>query len=81
VTSATADEAYTYDVDATDADDDWIDYYLDSAPAGMFINQSTGQISWVPDSGQVGDHDVTVRAQDWRGASDTQTFTITVAAA
>jgi hypothetical protein len=82
VTSATVGVLYSYDVDATDPDlGDSLTYSLTTAPAGMTINSGTGQISWTPASGQEGGNEVVVEVQDIAGASDSQTYTITVQAA
>lgn len=76
VTSATKNQAYTYDVNATDSDGDTLIYSLTTTPSGMSINSSTGLITWTPTA--TGDYYVTVRVSD--GALfDTQSFTITVA--
>ncbi len=78
VTSATEDELYAYDVDATDPDaGDTLTYSLDVSPAGMSINPTSGLIQWTPTSGQVNAHNVTVRVTDGT-ANDTQVFTVTV---
>jgi len=80
VTSATKDEPYSYDVNATDPDDgDTLTYSLTTKPTGMAINSSTGVITWTPTS--TGDYNVIVKVAD-NGSpvlSDTQSFTITVA--
>ncbi|MFQ6040588.1 MAG: putative Ig domain-containing protein [Candidatus Poribacteria bacterium] len=80
VTTATEDSLYTYDVDATDPDDDDVlTYYLAISPAGMTIDSVTGLINWTPTNEQVGDNDVVVEVSDICGAKDAQAFTITVA--
>ena len=80
VTAATQNLAYSYDVEATDADTgDTLTFSLDTAPAGMTIDATTGVIQWIPTV--AGSHAVTVKVEDDEEASDTQTFTITVATA
>ncbi len=74
VTTAALDQAYTYDVDAT-AFPGPINYSLVSAPAGMTINSSTGQINWTPTA--AGAYNVAVAASN-SGGSDTQTFQILI---
>ena len=82
VTTATEDALYTYDVDATDPDvGDVLTYSLITSPAGMTIDSGTGLIQWTPTNEQVGDNDVTVQVEDVAGATDTQSFTVTVDAA
>lgn len=76
VTSATKNQAYTYDVNATDSDGDTLVYSLTTTPSGMSINSSTGLITWTPTA--AGNYNVTVEVSD--GALfDTQSYTITVA--
>ena len=77
VTTATEDQVYSYDVDATDPDvGDEITFSLDESPTGMTIDAATGLIQWTPDNSQAGDQDVTVRVEDAAGLYDTQSFTI-----
>lgn len=76
VTSATKNQAYTYDVNATDSDGDTLVYSLTTTLSGMSINSSTGLITWTPTA--AGAYNVTVMVSD--GALfDTQSYTITVA--
>jgi len=78
VTEATAGTLYTYDVEATDEDDDTLTYALTENPSGMTINNGTGLIEWTPTQDQVGTHAVTVEVDDEKGGTDSQSFTITV---
>jgi len=73
VTSATKDEPYSYNVDATDADT--LTYSLTTKPGGMTINSTTGLISWTPTS--TGDYNVIVKVSDGEFIA-TQSFTVTV---
>ena len=79
-TAAEEGRPYTYDVEATDPDGDLLQYSLTSGPTGMSVNANIGLIEWTPTSAQLGNNPVTVRVQDPFGVSDTQEFTITVAA-
>jgi RHS repeat-associated protein len=72
--------AYRYDVHAIDPDHDAIAYSLTSAPPGMVIDATTGLITWFPPA-VAGSYPVTVRADDGRGAFDTQSFNVVVAQA
>ena len=82
VTTATAGQAYSYDVDATDPDlGDTQTYSLDVSPAGMTIDAATGVIDWTPTMAQLGDNAVTVTVTDFNSLTDTQTYTVTVDAA
>lgn len=73
-------QLYTYPVVAEDSDPgDVLTYALTLAPDGMTIDTATGAIAWTPTVAQVGAHEVTVVVTDRAGASDTQTWTVTVA--
>ncbi|MCP4267689.1 MAG: hypothetical protein GY777_19340 [Candidatus Brocadiaceae bacterium] len=76
VGDASLDRFYTYDVDAVGNPAPTL--LLTQAPIGMDIDSETGLISWQPVEGQVGLHDITVRASNRVGDAD-QTFTILVA--
>ena len=78
VTTAAVGAAYSYDVNATDANGDTLTYSLTQAPTGMTINTATGLIAWTPTSAQTGSQAVTVRVSDPGGLFVTQAFTITV---
>ncbi len=79
VTSATTGLPYSYDVNATDANNgDTLTYGLAVSPAGMTINAATGLIAWTPSSAQLGPNNVSVRVTDTGGLFASQTFTITV---
>ena len=78
--AAQEDALYGYAVQATDPDGDAITFSLTTAPAGMAIDPATGAITWTPVKKDVGDHPVTVSARDEFGASDSQSFTVSVAA-
>jgi hypothetical protein len=78
ITSAVANQTYTYKVDANDPDvGDALTYTLSTKPAGMTINPTTGLISWTPISGQIGNNDVIVEVSAG-DKYDTQNFTIVV---
>ena len=77
ITVATVDELYTYDVDATDPDDDTLTYTLTTSPTGMTINSTTGVINWTPTSAQIGDNNVTAKVSDG-SLNGTQSFVIVV---
>ena len=52
---------------------------LEDVPNGMGVDPATGQIQWIPTASQVGDNQVTLRAEDLGGLFQLQTFTIVVA--
>ena len=79
--SATEDQAYSFTVEATDADlvyGDHLIYSLSVYPEGMTINSTTGIISWLPDNEDVGDTTITVLISDDSSATDTQSYTLTI---
>ena len=75
VTTAKEGAVYTYDVEATDPNEDTLTYSLTVSPTGMTINSTTGVITWTPAA--AGSFDVTVEVSDG-SKSETQSFTITV---
>lgn len=82
VLSATANEAYSYDVAVQFPGRDVCrTYSLTTQPAGMTIDPGTGLIEWTPGDGQTGNNDVVVRVDDDLGGFATQPFTISVAPA
>lgn len=82
LTAATEGQPYTYDVDATDPDQDaTLAFALTQAPEGMSIEPATGVISWVPASSLPASVEVTVSVADQHQAAATQSFQIAVAPA
>ena len=79
VTSATQGVAYLYDVQASDAQGEALNYALAQAPAGMSIDAANGLIAWTPSASQVGSHGVSVTVSDASGLQANQSFTIAVA--
>lgn len=68
---------WTYDADATDPDEDVLTYRIVAAPQGMTIDPGTGQLDWVaPAAG--GAFDVQIAADDGRGGTAEQRFTLDV---
>lgn len=74
---AKADTAYAYTVSAADNENDPLTYSLSTAPSGMAVNPSTGQISWTPTATQGGEIDVTVQVSDGKDTG-TQSFKVRV---
>jgi fibro-slime domain-containing protein/RHS repeat-associated protein len=77
----TPEAPYTYQVQAVDSDGGAISYALLKGPLGMSINPQDGLVYWQPSRDQVGTYTVTVEALDANGATDTQTYTLTVSIA
>jgi hypothetical protein len=76
VTQAYVGVPYSYDVEASGYPVPT--YTLTVAPAGMMIDETTGEIAWTPAA--TGDYDVTVQASNGVTPDATQSFTIHVAA-
>ena len=76
VLNAVVNQLYSYDVDASDADNDALVYSLTTTITGMNIDANTGLITWTP--ANIGNYDVNVRVSDNKGGIDEQSFTITV---
>ncbi len=76
ITTATANNAYSYTVVAIDPDEDTITYSLTEHPPGMIINPNSGVVSWTPQS--TGQYGVTVRPIDSTGRFSLQSFEVSV---
>jgi RHS repeat-associated protein len=73
VTSGTVGQAYSYQVTATDPENDTLSYSLTASPSGMTINASSGLIQWtLPSTG--GPFAVTVNVSDGKGGAASQPF-------
>jgi len=73
------DGAYTYNLTATDQDNDILSYNLSSGPLGMTLDGSTGKLSWTPTI--IGNFTVKIEVLDGKGGVDRQDFIINVTAA
>ena len=78
VFTARVGEEYLYDVEATDAESDPLSFRLMKAPDGMGLNPQSGLIAWTPTDAQIGEHAVTVVADDGRNGIGGQSYTLTV---
>ncbi|MFC1768989.1 Ig-like domain-containing protein [Nanoarchaeota archaeon] len=77
ITEAIEDTPYTYDVEASDLENDTLEYTLLTNPTGMAINNETGEITWTPLNEHVGLNDVSVQVSDG-SLTDVQNFAIDV---
>jgi len=77
VTTAKEGGMYTYDVEASDPNEDTLTYSLTVNPTGMIINSTTGVINWTPTESQIGENEVVVEVSDG-SKSIIQEFTIIV---
>lgn len=68
---------YSYKVLAVDPENDPLRFNLKIAPAGMNIDATTGEVSWVPTSAEGGEHAVEVSVSDGR-KTGSQDFTVKV---
>ncbi|GAA6152196.1 LamG-like jellyroll fold domain-containing protein [Pseudoteredinibacter isoporae] len=79
VTTAGIGQLYQYQVQAEDADGDFLLYELLTKPDGMEINSATGLISWTP--GQNGNYDVKLKVSElFTGKGVEQSYTLKVGA-
>ena len=77
INSTLEKDSYIYDVNATDADNDFINYSLLLNPSGMIINSANGIINWTPGNSNVGNNPVIIKADDGN-LSANQSFILTV---
>ena len=79
VIEAKSGRIYFYQPSMSDPDAfDEVILSLVEGPAGMSLDLDTGVLAWTPTRAQLGEHVVSLRAEDAAGALATQTFTITV---
>ena len=78
VPGARVGRSFSYATNATDPDLDTLTYALITAPSGMTISASTGDISWTPGAGDLGSNNVTVTATDPGGLSDSRSYVVDV---
>ena len=75
VESGTAGIPYSYNVLATDPNNDTLHYSLGTAPGGMTIDEFSGLVQWMPNAGS---YDVSVSVSDAKGGTATQTFKLNI---
>lgn len=71
------DEEYKYNVNAIDEDGDNLVYELTNSPEGMSIDINSGEIFWLPQADQIGEHNVEISVNDGE-LSAIQSFTLVV---
>ncbi len=71
-------KTYTYQVNATDPDEDTLTYSLKSAPSGMTIDPKTGAIQWNVPPDVKGKTIFTVSVADGNGGEATQSLTFEI---
>lgn len=67
---------YIYLAQATDPDDDPLTYFLEAAPEGMTIEGETGDIHWLINEKDAGEHVVKIVVQDAEGAKAVQEYSL-----
>ncbi len=77
IITAIEDQLYSYQVEASDPNEDILTYSSIIKPEGMSIDSESGLISWTPANNQVGIHQVIVEISDGK-LSTTQSFEIEV---
>jgi hypothetical protein len=70
--------AYTYQVNANDPDDDPVTFKLKSGPKGMEINKETGLLRWSIQKEDKGSHPVEIEVSDKDGAKSLQRYVLAV---
>ncbi|MEC4895478.1 MAG: putative Ig domain-containing protein, partial [Oscillatoria sp. PMC 1051.18] len=71
-------QPYSYQVIATDANNDELSYSLLVAPLGMTIDPATGLINWQTDIADVANHSLIIEVSDSFGGKTQQNFTLAV---
>lgn len=66
---------FRYKVDVKDTDAN-LEFTLRKSPRGMRIDESSGEVTWRPDSDQAGRHPVEVVVRDESGGEATQSFSL-----
>ena len=74
--TAFINEQYTYDVEATDSDNQLLSYSLSQKPTGMTIDGNNGVISYLPTA--LGIFPVAIQVMDGHGGVAVQSFTLSV---
>jgi hypothetical protein len=75
-TNAIEGELYTYNVTASDPDNDPLAFSLANPAQGMAIDPVSGALSWTPDI--AGTYPIVVMVSDGRGGMDEQAYSLTV---
>ena len=77
----TVGNAYSFTPSASDPDGDTLTFSATNRPGWLSINRSTGELSGIPQLGDVGVYaDIAVNVTDGQSSASTPAFTITVAA-
>lgn len=77
-TGANFGRVYSYVAVAVDDEDNTLTYSLQSAPAGMTVDSSSGLLAWVPTASDSGTHTVELLVSDGLGGVASQSFQLSV---
>lgn len=78
VSIASVGQPYNYQVTVSHSPGATIGYAIESGPAGLGIDNSSGMVSWLPPVERIGANQVTIKASDSTGEIVRQTYTIKV---
>jgi hypothetical protein len=78
LTSGLTDTTYRYQVTSTGTEGTQARYVLDKAPAGMTIDSTSGLITWMPSTSQIGSHPVIVRLGELSCTTARQSFVVQI---
>lgn len=67
---------FSYAIEAVDADDDSLDFFLRKGPAGMQVDSESGLLIWPVEEWREGQISVVVAVEDGFGGEDVQQFTM-----
>jgi hypothetical protein len=74
-----ADGRFAYEILAEDPDGDVpLHYELVAGPRGMELDRQSGELRWVPELDQAGDHRVEIAVEDGSGGRATQEFILPI---
>jgi RHS repeat-associated protein len=71
-------ETYVYPARANNPGDSPLSFDLVNGPAGMLVDQATGDVTWTPNIAQLGTQAVILRVSDGAGNFSTQAYEIVV---
>jgi len=77
VVTATSGTVYSYDIYYLNSDYDELIFSLDQAPDGMSVDNN-GLVTWLPLVDQAGEHSVSIRMTDEKGAFVLQQYSVFV---
>lgn len=67
-----------YKITAIDEDGDILNYSLIQGPHNLLLNSTSGEMVWIPETTDIGNHTIKVKVSDGRGGFNEQEFTLRV---